>query len=130
MFYQTVNRGNRTRYEGENSAYLSIGFHPNRTTSDIFGMAENGTAEALSEKKTELQETLSNIELLTEQEGEILSSLQERLEEVKKNKLLLSKRRNDLQKMNEHADKRFFDLKRIDYLARSKEVIDIFIRGS
>jgi len=121
MFYQTVNRGNRTRNEGENSAYLTVGFHPNRTTSDIFGMAENGTAEALSEKKLDLQETLSNIELLTEQEGEILSSLQERLEEAKKNKLLLSKRRNDLQKMNEHADKRFFDLKRIDFLARNKE---------
>ena len=121
MFYQTVNRGNNTGYD--NSGYLTVGFHPNRTTSDIFGMGENGTAEALSTKKLELQETLANIELLTEQEGEILGSLQERFEEAKKNKLLLSRRRNDLQKMNGHADIRFFDLKRIDFLARNKEVL-------
>jgi len=121
MFSQTVARGNKTKYDGENSAYLSIGFHPNRTTTDIFGMTEFGEAEVLSQKKMELEETLNNIELLTEQEGEILGSLQERLEEIKKNKFLLSKRRNELQRMNHHADKRFFDLQRIDYLARNKE---------
>ena len=88
MFSQTVARGNKTKYDGgENSAYLSIGFHPNRTTSDIFGMTEAGEAEILSQKKMELQETLNNIELLTEQEGEILGSLEERLEEAKKNKV-------------------------------------------
>jgi len=86
MFSQTVSKGNKTKYgDIETSQYLEIGFHPNRTTSDIFGMTEHGEAEALSQKKLELQETLNNIELLTEQEGEGLNVLQERFEEMKKN---------------------------------------------
>jgi len=82
MFLDTMNKFETSKMS---EGYLSVGFHPNRTTSTIFGMTENRTAEVLSEKKAELMETLSNIELLLEQEEEMGASVHERYEELRKN---------------------------------------------
>ena len=84
QFFDTVNKNNTSK---ASDAYLSVGFHPSRTTSTLLGLTEKKAAESLGDKKTELLDTLSNIELMIEQEDEMVRSVQEKYEELKRNQV-------------------------------------------
>lgn len=84
QFFDTVTRFNMSK---ANETFLSAGFYPNRTTTRLDGLKEANTAEALSEKKLDLVETLKNIELLIEQEDETSGTVFERYEELRKNQV-------------------------------------------
>ncbi len=51
LFSNTVDKFNSSQFS---EGYLNVGFHPNRTTSTIFGMTETKTAEVLSVKRQSL----------------------------------------------------------------------------
>lgn len=72
----------------ESEGYLSVGFHPNRTTTTMFGVRHNNFLDSLGDKKAQLLETLGNIELLLEQEDEASSATQEKYQEMKKDQVM------------------------------------------
>jgi len=64
--------------------YLDVGFNPNRTTSNVFGVQESRKLEALCEKLGELKDQLLNIELLIEKEKETSNSVNAMYAQLKK----------------------------------------------
>lgn len=81
QFYETISKFETSKVA---NAYLSVAFHPNRTTTSIYGMHDENRAEMLGDKMAELMETLNNLELMIEEEEEMKKGIQEKYEELKK----------------------------------------------
>ena len=82
-FLETMSRFHSN--SNANETFLSVGFHPNRTTSSFFPPANRSSeADRLIEKVAELKEQLLNIELLIEKEKETMTSTKMKLEEAEK----------------------------------------------
>lgn len=84
LFFDTVSKFETSKHS---DACLSVGAHPNRTTTMIYDLKESNAAEKLGEKMSQLMETLSNVELLIEEEEEVYGGVYEKFEETKKDQV-------------------------------------------
>ena len=86
QFFETVSRFEVSKHS---DACLSVGSHPNRTTTMINDLKGSNAAEKLGEKMAQLMETLSNVELLIEEEEEKYNGVHEKYEETKKDQVYI-----------------------------------------
>lgn len=87
QFFETISRFETSKIS---DGFLSVGFHPNRTTASIFGMKEDNIAEALGEKMATLMETLSNLELVMEEQDKVTGLTQQKYDDLKKDHVRLN----------------------------------------
>lgn len=101
-------------------SYLPPGFHPARTTTGGGEFRSAVEADNLAEKIEQLKDTLLNIQLLDEQEEEAANGVSDKLKEFEKNNKILKRRVNDMEYTVHHAEKRFGELRNIEYVAQTR----------